>query len=188
MKDKLILGLTVAVAVFVGVLGLRLIPGTQTGGDYAGGIQPSNLFTGNVTTNSVTPNLSNLFLNGSISVGGQAANNQIPVVYTATTAYPASSNVLRGPLVSSTSTATTSVAFTSSGFSVGDACEVTYNGAGTSTNALGADAFVTAVSGSNVTATVTFWNGASGVTTFTVTSTVTGVSSSLKATCFHTGV
>ena len=73
------------------------------------------------------------------------------------------------------------------GCTVGDGCNVSYNGT-TSTSPFGADGFVTAVSGSNVSATVTFWNGANGPISLTPTSSATGVSSTLKATCFHTGV
>lgn len=191
MNNKSLIGLVAVVALLVSVAttwGVNKLTSNITGGDFAGGITPSQFFTGNASTNSVTPNLSNLYLNGGISVGGTGANNQIPVVYTATTAYPVSSNVNLGPLVSSTSTATTTVSFNAAGFSVGDACEISYNGVTSTPDAFGADGFVTAVSGNAVTTTVTFWNGAGRVTTLTVTSTVTSASSTLKATCFHTGV
>jgi len=190
MKEYLKAGLVGAVAIFLGgFLALRFGPvaAPQTGGDFAGGIQPSQLFSANVTTNSVTPNLSNLYVNGAVSVGGTGANNQVTAFYTATTAYPTAAVTL-GPVTASTSTTSTAESFNAPGFSVGDACEVAYNGNGTSTLPFGADAFISAVSGNAVTATVTFWNGNTANLTLTVTSTVTGASSTLKTTCFHTGV
>jgi hypothetical protein len=190
MNNKLLIGLALVAGIVGGVVGVfavNQLTSSQLGGDFAGGITPSNLFSANVSANSVTPNLSNMYLNGGISVGGTAANNQIPVVYTATTVYPASAVTL-GPIQATTSTTSTAVSFTATGFSVGDACEVAYNGNGTSTTPFGADAFITSVSGNAATATVTFWNGNSASLTLTATSTVTGVSSTLKTTCFHTGV
>jgi hypothetical protein len=151
------------------------------GGDFAGGILPSQLFTANTATNGITP-IGNL----SIGFGGTAAANLIPVLYTATTAYPAATVTL-GPLVSSTSTTSTVLSFIAPGFSVGDGCEVAYNGT-TSTLPFGADAFVTAVNGNSVSTTATIWNGAGSIITLTPTSSATGVSSTLKVTCFHTGV
>jgi hypothetical protein len=167
-------------------VGKALLP--QLGGDFAGGIVPGNVWVCSAATQSCTPvnGVPNLYLNGAISVGGTAANNQIPVVYTATTSYPATAFNL-GPIQGTTSTTSTSQSFTAPGFSVGDACEVSYNGAST-TGAFGADAFVTAVSGNAVTTTATFWNGGSSAITMNVTSSATGASSTLKVTCFHTGV
>lgn len=177
--------IAVVVVLVLAFVGIKVFT-PALGGDFAGGIVPSQLFTANSSQNSVTPVLSNLYLNGGVSVGGTAAANQIPVIYTATTSYP-STAVTLGGFTASTSTTSTSFAFSASGFSVGDACEVGYNGA-TTTSAFGLDALITAVSGNNVTATVTFWNGASTAITLTVTSTVTGASSTIKTTCFHTGV
>jgi hypothetical protein len=184
---KVVLGI-VAVLV-VGFLGWKALQ-PQTGGDFAGGITPSQLFTANSSANSITPVLSNLYLTGGVSVGGTAAANQIPVIYTATTQFPATTTLTLGPIQATTSTTSTAVSFSASGFAIGDACEVFYNGNGTSTTAFGADGFITAYSTSTgaATATVTFWNGNSAAITFTVTSTVTGVSSTIKTTCFHTGV
>jgi len=172
--------LSVAAVVLVGVFGYQSLA-TKLGGDFAGGVTPTQLFTPNVSTGGITP-VGNL----SIGFGGTAAANQITALYTATTAYP-SAIVNLGSILSSTSTTSTVVSFTASGFSVGDACNVAYNGAST-TGAFGADSFVTAVSGNNISATVTFWNGLSSVVPLNVTSTATGVSSTLKTTCFHTGV
>lgn len=172
----------IGIVVLAGALYLGLASNKPIlGGDFAGGIVPNQLFTANIGTNGITP-IGNL----SIGFGGTAAANQLPVLYTATTAYPASAVTL-GSITASTSTTSTVVSFNASGFSVGDACEVSYNGA-TTTSAFGADAFVTAVSGNAVTSTVTFWNGATSPITLTVTSTATGASSTLKVTCFHAGV
>jgi hypothetical protein len=186
MKQYFIFGLIALVAVVVGTAAVRLVPQSQTGGDFPQGIVPSQLFTASTGTNSVTPVLSNLLLNGAVSVGGTAAANQLAALYTATSAYPTTAFNL-GPVTAATSTTSTAVSFTAPGFSIGDPCYVGYNGA-TTTSQFGTDGFVTAVSGNAVTTTVTFWNGSSSAITFTVTSTATGASSTLKATCFHTGV
>lgn len=191
MKDYLYAGLTGAVAVCLGVfVGLFLYAKSvpQTGGDFAGGVVPVQLLTANVSTNSVTPVLSNLYLNGAVSVGGTEAGNQITAFYTATTSYPAASATL-GAITASTSTTSTNITFTAPGFAVGDYCNVSYNGA-TTTSAFGMDGEITAYSTSTnqATATVTFWNGSSSAITFTPTSSFTGVSSTVKATCYHTGV
>ena len=172
----------IGIVVIAGALYLGLASNKPLlGGDFAGGIVPNQLFTANTATNGITP-IGNL----SVGFGGTAAANQIPVVYTATTSYPAA-QVTLGPITANNSATSTSFAFNASGLSVGDSCEVAYNG-NTSTAAFGADAFVTAVNGNAVTSTVTFWNGSTASTTLNVTSTATGASSTLKATCFHTGV
>lgn len=172
--------LSVAAVVLVGIFGYQALAPLR-GGDFAGGVVPNNLWTASVSTGGVTP-VGNL----SVGFGGTAAANQVVTLYTAVVAYPAAV-VNLGSILSSTSTTSTVVAFNAAGFSVGDACNVSYNGAST-TGAFGADGFVTAVSGNAVSATVTFWNGLSSIVPLNVTSTATGVSSTLKATCFHTGV
>ena len=185
MNNKTLIGLVVVLSLVCGVVGAKL-SAPLLGGDFAGGIVPSQLLTANTATGGVTP-VGNL----SLGFGGTAANNLIPTLYTAVVTYPwtpsSTSPITLGPVTAATSTTSTVVAFTAPGFSVGDACEVAYNGAPTSTP-FGADAFVTAVSGNAVTTTVTFWNGATSAVTLTVTSTATGVTSTLKTTCFHTGV
>lgn len=191
MKEYLKDGLVLLVAAALG--GLVVVGVTRPAdlaGDFPGGITPTQLFTANSSAGSVSPisGLPNVLVPGAISAGGTVAANQVTVVYTATTSYP-TANVNLGPIQATTSTTSTTLAFNASGFSVGDACEVTYNGA-TTTGAFGADAFITSVSTSTnaATATITFWNGASSLITFTPTSSATGVSSTLKTTCFHTGV
>jgi hypothetical protein len=186
MNKYLIAGLVV-VAVVAGAVGSYLVQTPLLGGDFAGGITPSQLFTASTATNSVSPILSNMLVPGAVSAGGVAANNQITVAYTATTSYPTVGSSTLGPVTANTSATTTQVTLIAAGFAVGDACEVAYNAGPTST-AFGADAFVTAVNGGTATATVTFWNGGIATTTLNATSTVTGVSSTLKTTCFHTGV
>jgi hypothetical protein len=181
-KDLLVVAAVVVVCSIVGGFVGAKVFAPQLAGDFPGGITPNNLLQANVSNGGLTPV-------GSLSFGfgGTAPANQIVTLVTTDVNYPTSTNVNLGPLVSSTSTATTSVAFSASGLSVGDACEVSYNGA-TTTGAFGADSFVTAVSGSNVTATVTFWNGGAAAIALTPTSSATGISSTLKTTCFHTGV
>jgi hypothetical protein len=192
MNNKLLISL-VAVFALVGgfAVGLHAQPQPLKGGDFAGGVVPGNLFTANAGTNSVTPVLSNLLVPGAVSTGGVSANNQVTVVYTATAQFPtASAGVsLLGPVSATTSTTSTVLAFNSPGFAVGDACEVAYNGS-TSTLPFGADAFVTSVSTSSnaVSATVTFWNGAATLIIGLSPTSTTGVTSTLKTTCFHTGV
>ncbi len=181
MNNKVLASLVIVCSIFGGVVGAKFFA-PKLGGDFAGGIVPQQLFTTDTTNHGITP-IGNL----NYGFGGTAAANQVATLYTATANFPVSSNVNLGPITAATSTATTTIAFSASGFSVGDACNVSYNGT-TSTNAFGADGFVTAVSGSNVTATVTFWNGANFIVALTPTSTATNASSVLKATCFHTGV
>src|SRR5579884_4310926 len=86
-----VIGVLVLVAgIYVGSL-YAVNNASQVGGDFPGGIVPSQLFSANSGTNSVSPisGLPNLLVPGSISAGGTSANNQVTVVYTATTAYPA---------------------------------------------------------------------------------------------------
>jgi hypothetical protein len=174
----------IVLAVLGGLFGAWLYVANrpQTGGDFAGGIQPSNLWNGTASTNSVSPVLSNVYVPGNLSVGGVGANNQLTEIYTAVGNFPSAAGTLSG----STSTAsTTQIAFTASGFAVGDPCEVEYN---FTTSTLLTSANVTAVSGNAVTTTVSFANGSGVSIADAVTSTITGVSSTVKATCFHTGV
>lgn len=189
MNNKLIgwsaAGLVV-LAVFGGMLGAYLMRPAQTGGDFAGGIVPTNLWTGNAATNSVTPVTANVLVNGAISIGGTSANNQFPVAYTAVAVYPGqtSLSIPSGASPSSSAT-TTQVAFSASGFAIGDPCEVQYN---FSTSTIITSGNVSAVNGSAVTTTVSLLNTTGAGVTATVTSTVTGASSTIKATCFATGV
>jgi hypothetical protein len=155
------------------------------GGDFAGGITPSNLFTASTATNSVTPILSNVLVPGTVSVGGTGVNNQVTTVYTGVATYPSAAVTLLSSSTPFGSATTTQVAFTASGFSVGDPCEVEYT---FTTSTVLTSANVTAVSGNAVTSTATFLNTIGSSITLTVTSTVTGVSSTVKTTCFHTGV
>jgi hypothetical protein len=187
MNNTKLVGLVAVLALLAGVVGGYVVNKLSplVGGDFAGGIVPSQLFSASTATNSVSPILSNLLVPGAVSVGGVAANDQITTLYTATTSYPAgTSTVSLGPVTSASSAATTTVGGLSGPFAVGDACEVTYTGAPTNT-AFGADAFISAVNGNAASATVTLWNGGAATTTFTGSSTLPLV---LKATCFHTGV
>jgi len=193
MNNKSLFWVLVAAAVvgglLVGVVGHFLAP--MVGGDFAGGIVPNNLWSGNSTTNSVSPisGLPNILTTGSLSAGGIATNNQVTALYTAVATYPwTPSSTSAITIASSTFTAaqtSTQIAFVSSGFAVNDVCEVRYDG---TTSTLFTTGLVTAVSGSNVTTTVTFLNATGATVPLTVTSTITGVTSTLKATCIHTGV
>jgi hypothetical protein len=187
MNNKTLFSLVVGIALVCGVVGSVFVNAItpMVGGDFAGGIQPANLFTANASTNSVTPNLSNLLLNGAISVGGQSANNQITQQYTAVGFYPSvGGSIISGATPSSSATSTT-LAFTAPGFSVGDPCEIEYN---MTTSSLLTSGNVTAVNGSAVTTTISLENISGSNIPVTVTSTITGVTSTVKATCFHTGV
>jgi len=189
MKEYLKVGAVILVAAFVGAVGaIKLSATPQLAGDFPGGILPTQLVTGNDAAGYAYPvgSLAWGAPNG-LYIGGLAAANELTAFNTAVTNYPVSSNVNLGSITAATSTTSTVVAFSASGFSVGDACEVSYNGT-TSTSPFGADSFITAVNGSSVSATVTFWNGATSLVTLTPTSSATGVSSTLKVTCFHTGV
>jgi hypothetical protein len=184
-KNYLIVAGAVVVALVAAVVVFHSSP--QLAGDFAGGIQPGPLFTCNVSTNSCTPNLSNLYVNGATSVGGTIPNNQITVLYTATTSYPAVALTL-GSISATTSTTSTNIGIPVAGFSVGDPCSaISYNGASSSA-LISYDGNITAAGTNNATATILFMNVGTSTTTFTVTSTATGVSSTLKATCIHTGV
>lgn len=185
MNNKTLLSLVVGISLVCGVVGAKFfVP--LVGGDFAGGIQPTTVLSCNAATNSCTPNLSNFYVNGGVSAGGTAANNQIPVVYTAVATYPGASALTIPSGASPSSSATsTNVAFSAPGFVVGDSCEVQYN---FTTSTLITSANVTAVSGSNVTTTASFLNTTGSGVTATVTSTITGASSTVKLTCFATGV
>jgi hypothetical protein len=179
---KVVLGV-VAVLV-VGFLGWKAFQ-PQTGGDFAGGITPSQLFTANTTTNSVTPIVSNLYVNGGISAGGVAAGNQITAVYTGVAIWPVAATTILSSSTPFGSATTTQVSFNAAGFAIGDPCEVEYTG---TTSTLLTSANVTAVNGNAVTSTVNVLNATGASVTVTATSTVTGVSSTIKTTCYHTGV
>jgi hypothetical protein len=185
MNNKLLIGLMVVLGVVGGMVGAVLVKGPLTGGDYAGGIQPSQLFTGNVTTNSVTPNLANLLVSGAVSAGGIAANNQITAIYTAVQNFPTIGGTFAAGATPSSTVTSTNIAFSANGFAVGDTCEIEYN---FTTSTLLTSGNVSAVSGSNVTTTVTFLNATGLSVSDAATSTITGVSSTVKATCYHTGV
>ena len=174
LKDFVFLGLAVALGITLGSLAsssLRLV--SQTGGDFAGGVLPSQLLSASVANGGITP-VGNL----SFGFGSTAPANQVVTLFTATSTYPTSTIVL-GNITQTSSSATSSISFTAPGFTVGDTCSVAYAGAPTSTQ-FGADGFITAVSGNTNTSTITIWNGNSANLTLN--------SSTLKVTCIHTGV
>jgi hypothetical protein len=181
LKEGLLVAVAIAVGLFVGGMAVHFATQSQTGGDFPGGVTPSQLMTGSAATASVSPvsGLPNLLVPGAVSVGGTAVGNQLTSVFTATSSYPVGTTTIT--IATSTAT-TTSLSFTAAGFSVGDRCDVTYTGA--TTVPIITSGFVTAVNGSAVTSTVSLFPGAA---TLVLTGS-TGTTSTLKATCFHTGV
>jgi hypothetical protein len=158
----------------------------QLAGDFPGGVLPTNLFTGNDAAGYVYP-VGSLALGGpnGLYVGGLAANNETVLQYTATTSYPVGSAIT---LTTSTPTST-SLYIPVAGFSVGDPCsEISYNGVSSTAPLVSYDGNITAVGNGGATATILFFSAATASQTFSVTSTATGVSSTLKATCRHAGV
>jgi hypothetical protein len=104
MNKYFIAGVVVAALVagaVGGVLGAKVLT-PQLAGDFAGGITRTQLFSASVSTNSATPNLSNLYVPGAVSVSGVSANNQITALYTATTSYPVASAVTRSRIKAAT--------------------------------------------------------------------------------------
>jgi hypothetical protein len=190
MNKTVSIALLVVLSLVGGVIGAKVLA-PLIGGDFAGGIVPSNLWTGNAASNYVNPvGTFAVAAPGGFYFGGTAANNQVPTVYTAVGTYPwtpsSTSAITISSLASASSSATTtSLSFTAPGFSVGDPCEVQYTG---STSTLITSANVTAVSGSAVTSTATFLNVSGSSVTLYATSTVTGVTSTIKLTCIATGV
>ena len=186
-SEKVVAWIVVAAVIVLGVWFFLPKTAQQVAGDFPGGVVPTNLLTASVATQQVYPVGALAFAapNG-LYIDGQSASNEFTAFYTATTSYPAT-NITLAAITAATSTTSTVVGVPASGFSVGDACEVSYNGA-TTTGAFGADSFITAASAGSATATVTFWNGATSAILLTATSSATGVSSTLKVTCFHTGV
>jgi hypothetical protein len=192
MNNTKLVGLVVVVALLAGAVGGYVVNqlAPEVGGAFAGGVTPTNYFTGSASGGGsnngyVEPN-GNLEVVGPNGFGlGTAAAQEVTSLYTATTSYPSgTSTVTLGPVTANNSATSTTVGGLNGAYSVGDACEVTYSGSPTST-AFGADAFVSSVNGSAATATITLWNGATASTTFTGSTSTPLV---LKATCFHTGV
>src|SRR5260221_13856877 len=88
-------GLIVAV---IGGIIIYSLPPAKLSGDFAGGQTPSQLFTANVGTNSITPipALQNIYTPGAVSVGGTNLYNQVVAVYTASSSF--TPGVLLGPI------------------------------------------------------------------------------------------
>lgn len=193
MNNKLLIAILAVASIVGGVVGAfglnQVAP--MVGGDFAGGVLPSQLFTGSASggasNNGYVSPVGNLGLlsNGAIGAGGVSANNALTVIYTGVSVWPTAATTILSSSTPFGSATTTQVSFTASGFSVGDPCEVEYTG---TTSTLFMSANVSAVSGNAVTSTVSILNASGASITVAVTSTVTGVSSTLKSTCFHTGV
>ena len=122
---KLILGLVVIIVAAVsGVVGANLyLSSHQTGGAYAGGVTPSQLFTGNAAGNYVTPVGSALLgaPNGEF-VGGFSLYNE-QTQYITASGTPLAAGATLGAFGTTTSTATTSITvFDTVGLSIGAIC------------------------------------------------------------------
>jgi hypothetical protein len=144
-------------------------------GDFPGGVSPTQVWTANANTNSVTPvnGLPNLLLNGGLSVGGQFTQQQITAIYTASSSISATTTLGAIGLVSSTATSSFSIpANATSGFSVanlqvGDPC----TGGTNNTSTFVDGCVISAVGGGNATGTFAYSN-ITNATLTTVTSTV----------------
>jgi len=183
MNNKLFIGLLVLGSLVGGIIGAKYFA-PSLGGSFAGGVTPNQLLQASVVNGGVTPV-------GSLSFGfgGTAPANQITEIYTAVATYPwTPSSTSAITIASSSFTAaqtSTQIAFNAPGFVVNDHCQVQYTG---TTSTLYTTGIVTAVNGNAVTSTITFLNATGATVPMTVTSTVTGVTSTVKATCFATGV
>jgi hypothetical protein len=192
MNNKSLIAILAVASIVGGLVGgvaaNKLVP--MVGGDFAGGVTPSQLFTasasGGAGNGYVTPAGSlGMLASGAIGAGGQSANNALTVIFTGVSVWPTAATTILSSSTPFGSATTTQVSFTASGFSVGDPCEVEYTG---TTSTLLTSANVSAVSGNAVTSTVNILNASGASITVTATSTITGVSSTVKTTCFHTGV
>jgi hypothetical protein len=194
MNNKVLISLLVVGSLVGGIVGAHFFA-PILGGDFAGGNLPSQLMTGVDAPVGSAPGYVSpvgglaLFAQGGIGAGGTAAANNITETYTAVATYPwTPSSTSAITIASSTFTAaqtSTQISFTAPGFVIGDPCEVQYSG---TTSTLVTQAYVTAVSGNSVTTTVSLYNYTGATVQMTVTSTVTGVTSTVKATCIATGV
>jgi hypothetical protein len=152
MKQKYLVPLILAVAVLAFVGGFAL-HSNSLGGAFAGGITPNQLFTGNATTNSVTPVTSNLYLNGALSVGGQGQYNQL-AAYATASGTPATVATL-GLFGQTTSSATTSLTvLNTAGLSVGAIC----SGGAATTTVFVSGCVLTSTNNVTGTATVAYTN------------------------------
>jgi hypothetical protein len=99
-------------------------PSAHLSQDFPGGIQPSNLWSANSATNSVSPistSLQNIYTTGALSAGGVGTYNQISAYVTAS-GTPIAVYTL-GTLGQTSSTATTTITVpNTSGLSIGSIC------------------------------------------------------------------
>src|SRR4051794_14203575 len=97
MNNKSLIAILAVVSIVGGLVGGFILTKVAplVGGDFAGGITPSQLFTasvsGGVSNNGYVTPVGSLALlsNGAIGAGGTSANNAVTVLYTAVANYPA---------------------------------------------------------------------------------------------------
>jgi hypothetical protein len=98
-----ILGLVVLSAVVGGLSAAVVTRPVQTGGDFPGGVLPTNVLTGNAAAGYVQPVSSLAFAAaGGLYVGGTNANEETQFQYTATTSYPVAAITIISPTPTST--------------------------------------------------------------------------------------
>jgi hypothetical protein len=160
MKEHLKVGAVILVAVFAAVFGAIKLSGTpQLGGDFAGGVLPTQLMTGassgGLTGNGyVSPigSLSAAAVNG-LSIGGTDQYHGLTEYVTAS-GTPASVVTL-GPLGATTSTATTSIAIPeTAGLSIGAICSAS----SATTTVFVSGCLLASTNGATGTATVAYSN------------------------------
>jgi hypothetical protein len=165
--------LAVVCLVVGGVIGYSFVP--KLFGDFSGGQTPSQIFTANISTNSISPinALQNIYTTGAIGVGGTGQYNQVSAIYSASSSLTATTTLGAIGLASSTATSTFSLpanatsGFAVTGLQVGDPC---FGGTNNTSTAVD-NCIITAVGGGSATGTFAYSNLTGGTVT-TLTSTV----------------
>jgi hypothetical protein len=158
MNNKLLIGLVVVLSVFGGMLGAKVFS-PLVGGDFAGGLTPNQLLTGNgsggpVGNGYVQPvgSLAVVAPNG-LGIGGTNLYND-DANFVSASGTPVAVATL-GPLGSTTSTATTSITLSYvANLSVGAICS---GGAATTTIAV-SNCFLNSTNGATGTAVIAYTN------------------------------
>jgi hypothetical protein len=172
MEKKFVLSALIGgliVAVVGGVILYSVSAPQQLAGDFPGGVQPSQLWSGSAATNSVTPisGLPNLALTGnatilgSLAVGGTAVTNQIALIGVGTSTL---NSTTFGPVGSTTSTATSTIPVNVGGFSVGDYCEISLTTVPTTTQ-FTAKGYVVVAGSATSSVIASYGNGFNGIVT-----------------------
>jgi hypothetical protein len=158
MNNKTLIALFAVVALVGGAIGGYAINkfSSSLGGDFAGGVQPTNLFTANVANGTITPigSFALVAPNGTY-VGGTSVYNEQTSYVSASGTLPAAGLAL-GPLNSTTSTASTTLTVpNTAGLSTGAIC----SGGIATTTAFISGCILTSTNGATGTATVYVQNG-----------------------------